>query len=399
MWPSSLNIQFLLPMMKLLKFIEKVDVLITNNTFQKINSKIKPAKDKIVDCDGLLLIPGLINSHTHIGDSIAKDIALDKDPDSKINPILGIKQKILRETEPKKLIYFMRNTVKSMLKKGTTTFVDFREGGLDGVLLMQKVLSNTPIRSIILGRIEYYQSKDQIRRNVPIPQSYQNQIDQLLKNCDGIGISGSNENSDSSLKQFSKIKKIRAIHCAETKQSYLKSKQITRKTEPKRSMLLKPDFLVHMTYASKSDLSIASKKTRGIVVCPRANASLAEGIPNVVQMMEMNCNITIGTDNVMINSPDLFREMDFLWKTTMGIHQKRIEPKNILKMTTINAGKLLGKKIGCIKEGYLADAVFIKKNDLDLDPLRNPHASIVHRANENSIQAVMIGGNIVHGKL
>jgi len=94
-------------------------------------------------------------------------------------------------------------------------------------------------------------------------------------------------------------------------------------------------------------------------------------------MMEMNCNITIGTDNVMINSPDLFREMDFLWKTTMGIHQKRIEPKNILKMTTINAGKLLGKKIGCIKEGYLADAVFIKKNDLDLDPLRNPHASIV----------------------
>jgi len=382
-----------------LKFIEKTNVLITNNTFQKISSKIKPPKHKAVNCDGLLLIPGLINSHTHIGDSIAKDIALDKDPDSKINPIFGIKQKILKETEPRKLIYYMRKTVKSMLKKGTTTFVDFREGGLDGVLLMQKALSNTPIRSIILGRIEYYQSKEQIKRNTPIPQSYQNQIDTLLKNCDGIGISGSNENSDSSLKQFSKIKKIRAIHCAETKQSYLKSKQTTRRTEPKRSMLLKPDFLVHMTYASKSDLKFVSKKIKGIVVCPRANASLAEGIPNIVQMMEMNCNITIGTDNVMINSPDLFREMDFLWKATMGIHQKRIEPKNILKMATINAGKLLDKKIGCIKEEYLADAVFIKKNDLDLDPLQNSHASIVHRANENSIKAVMIGGKIVHGKI
>jgi len=382
-----------------LKFIEKTNVLITNNTFQKINSKIKSTKNKVVNCDDLLLIPGLINSHTHIGDSIAKDIALDKDADSKINPIFGIKQKILKETEPRKLIYYMRKTVKSMLKKGTTTFVDFREGGLDGVLLMQKVLSNTPIRSIILGRIEYYQSKDQIRRNIPIPQSYQNQIDQLLKNCDGIGISGSNENSDSSLKQFSKIKKIRAIHCAETKQSYLKSKQITRKTEPRRSMLLKPDFLVHMTYASKSDLNIASKKTRGIVVCPRANASLAEGIPDIVQMMKVNCNVTIGTDNIMINSPDMFREMDFLWKITMGTHQKRIQPKTILKMATVNAGKLLNKKIGCIKEGYLADAIFIKKNDLDLDPLQNPYASIVHRASENSIQAVMIGGKIVHGKL
>ena len=134
-----------------LKFIEKTNVLITNNTFQKINSKIKPVKGKIVDCEDLLLIPGLINSHTHIGDSIAKDISLDKDPDSKINPIFGIKQKILKETEPRKLIHYMRKTVKSMLKKGTTTFVDFREGGLDGVLLMQKALSNTPIRSIVLG--------------------------------------------------------------------------------------------------------------------------------------------------------------------------------------------------------------------------------------------------------
>jgi cytosine/adenosine deaminase-related metal-dependent hydrolase len=116
-------------------------------------------------------------------------------------------------------------------------------------------------------------------------------------------------------------------------------------------------------------------------------------------MLKLNCNIAIGTDNVMINSPDMFREMDFLWKVTMGIHKKRIEPKKILKMATVNAGKLLGKKIGCIKEGYLADCVFIKKNNLDLDPLQNSHASIVHRANENSIKAVMIGGKIVYGKL
>ena len=382
-----------------LKFIEQTNVLITNNTFQKITSKIKPTKNKVVKCDGLLLIPGLINSHTHIGDSIAKDIALNKDPDSKINPIFGIKQKILRETEPKKLTYFMRKTVKSMLKKGITTFVDFREGGSEGVLLIQKALSNIPIRAIILGRIELYQSKDQIKKNIPISQSYQNKIESLLTNCDGIGISGSNENSDSALKQLSKTKKTRAIHCAETEQSYLKSKQTTKKTEPERCMLLKPDFLVHMTYASKSDLKLVSKKIRGIVVCPRANASLAEGIPNVEQMMKMNCNVAIGTDNLMINSPDLFREMDFLWKVTMGIYKKRVEPKKILKMATVNAGKLLNKKIGCIKEGYMADAVFIKKKDLDLDPLQNPHASIVHRASENSIQAVMIGGKIVHGKL
>ena len=382
-----------------LKFIEKTSVQITGNTFQKISSKIKPTKNKVVNCKGLLLIPGLINSHTHIGDSIAKDIALNKSTDSKIHPVFGIKQKILRETEPKKLILFMRKSAKSMIKKGITTFVDFRESGLDGVLLIQKALSDIPIRAVILGRIEFYQSTSDIKKNIPIPKSYLNQLESVLKNCDGLGISGSNENNDSVLKQLSKTKKIRAIHCAETKQSNLKSKQITKKTESQRCMLLKPNFLVHMTYASKSDLRLVSKKIRGIVVCPRANAALAEGIPDIIQMLKMNCNVAIGTDNIMINSPDMFREMDFLWKVTMGIHQKRIEPKKILKMATVNAGKLLGRKIGCVKEGYLADGVFIKKNNLDLDPLQNSHAAIVHRANENSIKAVMIGGKIVHGKI
>ena len=382
-----------------LKLIKKTSVEIIGNIFQKISPEVKPYRNKVVNCKGLLLIPGLINSHTHIGDSIAKDIALNDNVNSKIHPVFGVKQKILRETNPKKLILFMRKSAKSMIKKGITTFVDFRESGLDGVLLIQKALYNIPIRAVILGRIEFYQSKSQIKKNMPIPKSYLNQLEPLLKNCDGLGISGSNENSDSSLKQLSKTKEIRAIHCAETRQSYLKSKQMTKKTEPERSMFLKPDFLVHMTYASKSDLSLVSKKIRGIVVCPRANASLAEGIPDIDQMLKLNCNIAIGTDNVMINSPDMFREMDFLWKVTMGIHQKRIEPKKILKMATVNAGKLLGKKIGCIKEGYLADCVFIKKNNLDLDPLQNSHASIVHRANENSIKAVMIGGKIVYGKL
>ena len=153
-----------------------------------------------------------------------------------------------------------------------------------------------------------------------------------------------------------------------------------------------------MTFASKEDLFAASK-TRGIVICPRANAALAEGIPDIDLMLRAKCNITIGTDNVMLNSPDLFREMDYLWKVTMGMSQARFDPKEILKMATVNAGKMLNQKIGCIKENYLADCIFIDKNSLDLEPMNNVHASIVHRASEKSIKAVMIGGEIVSGKL
>ena len=135
------------------------------------------------------------------------------------------------------------------------------------------------------------------------------------------------------------------------------------------------------------------------MICPRANAALAEGIPDIELMEKMKCNLAIGTDNIMINSPDLFREMDYLWKVSMGMHKKRINPKKILKMTTVNAGKMLSQKIGSIREGFLADCIFLKKQSLDLDPINNPYATVVHRVTENSIKAVMIGGKFVYGKI
>ena len=381
-----------------LKYIESTDVQIKNGIFKKISKKIS-SKEKSIDCSNLLLIPGFINSHTHIADSIGKDLSIDADVDSKIHPMIGLKQKLLKETSKKSLSKYMKNSAKSMIKKGITTFIDFREGGLDGVLLLKSALDNIPIRCIILGRIEHYNTKNEIKQNMPLPKEHIKQLTQLLKNCDGIGISGTNENSNSNLQSYAKTKKIRAIHAAETKDSVNTSKKLTAKSEIQRAMLLRPSFLIHMTFATKNDLKLAAKNTRGIVICPRANSSLAEGIPDISLMQKFGCNITIGTDNVMINSPDIFREMDYLWKVTMGMSQSRFDPKQILKMATVNAGKMLNQKIGCIKENYFADCLFINKNSLDLEPMNNVYASIVHRASENSINAVMIGGKIVNGKL
>jgi len=83
----------------------------------------------------------------------------------------------------------------------------------------------------------------------------------------------------------------------------------------------------------------------------------------------------------------------------MGLNRKRISPIQILKMATVNAGKLLHKNLGKIEVGNLADCIFLDKHSIDLEPMHDPHASIVHRATESSIKAVMIGGKIVYGKL
>jgi cytosine/adenosine deaminase-related metal-dependent hydrolase len=154
-----------------------------------------------------------------------------------------------------------------------------------------------------------------------------------------------------------------------------------------------------MTYASKKELIEVGRKTRGIVVCPRSNATLAEGFPDVHLMQKTGCRLGIGTDNIMVNSPDLFREMDFLWKASQAINKVPILPKSILKMATVNASKILKKNIGKIEEGMLADGIFIEKHSIDLEPMHNPHTSVVHRVSESHIRAVMIGGKIVHGKI
>jgi cytosine/adenosine deaminase-related metal-dependent hydrolase len=383
---------------KNLEYIHSADLQISNHVFGRIKNNLPQEKNSI-DCEGLLLVPGFVNMHTHIGDSVAKDATLKGTVDSKIHPVLGAKSRILRQTEPDHLAIFMKNACLSMVKKGITTFVDFREGELDGLLLLKRAINKIPIRSVILGRLEHYQNKNQIQKNISLDKLHKTSLQKILKTSDGIGVSGPNENSDAVLKYYSKIQKIRAIHSAETVQSMRQSKKLTGKTETARALLLKPHFLVHMTYANNADLAAAAQKTRGIVICPRANAALAEGIPNFSLMEKNGCIVAIGTDNVMINSPDMFREMDYLWKVHMGIHKKRIDPKQILKMATVNGGILLAKKIGSIESGYLADAIFVDKHAIELEPMHNPYASLVQRADESAIRAVMIGGKIVHGAL
>ncbi|HET7336751.1 MAG TPA: amidohydrolase family protein [Candidatus Nitrosotalea sp.] len=383
-----------------LDYIQNTSVRISGKYIGQIEPKLSPLKDEpVLDGEGLLMMPGLINSHTHIGDSIAKDIGIDSDVEEKIHPVSGFKQKILKNSDKSHLASFIKNSCISMMKKGITSFIDFREGGIEGINLLKSAASAISIRPVILGRIEYYQNSDSIKNNMPIPKSHKLDLQNLLMNCDGVGISGPNEFSDSALRHFAKVQNIRAIHSAETEESNDISKKISKKTETQRALIAKPNFLVHMTYASKKDLAMATKNKTSIVVCPRANGSLAEGIPNVDLMLDAGCNVAIGTDNVMINSPDMFREMDYLWKVSMGIKKKRLLPKDILKMATTNASSLLGDNVGIIQNKKIADCIFIEKHSIDLEPMHNPHASVVQRASENTIKAVMFEGKLVHGKI
>src|SRR6476646_12084097 len=64
----------------------------------------------ILDAEGYLIVPGFINAHTHIGDSIGKDVTVDLGLDASVHPIFGMKRKILEGSKPNHLKTFIRSS-------------------------------------------------------------------------------------------------------------------------------------------------------------------------------------------------------------------------------------------------------------------------------------------------
>lgn len=403
------------------------------------NSVNKDNKIDTIDAEGFILLPGLINSHVHIGDSIGKDISADLDLNQRIHPQYGIKKTILERTPRSQLMQMIRNATMSMLHKGITTFVDFREGGLAGINLIQNAAENIPIKKIILGRIDFNVKYEDIKTTTRFlkngkdtgskgnPLRNEDSIEEcdiidqgnkIIENCDGFGISGANENTDEMLRLYNKIimkykqegegertelkdhKKdpVVAIHAAEAETAVMESTKNYKKTEIERTIdTLNPDIYIHVTNPSNLDLQILYQNKKKIVICPRANGVLGTGFVPIRKMLEYNFELGIGTDNVMLNSPDMFREMDFLIKSQRAVEKDAsfLDAKKVLKMATVNGGKIFGLNIGSIEKGFQADLLFIDKYDLDLYPIHDPHMSIVHRCTERQLKAVMIDGNFV----
>lgn len=412
--------------------IDSAGVISKSGTGTYTGSKNRNRNEQQIDAEGLIVIPGFVNAHTHIGDSIGKDILSNFGLDRRVDPIVGVKKVILQKSKPEHLKAFMRGSAMSMMKNGITAFADFREGGTYGVQLLKDAIYNLPIKCIILGRVEYYfnhigritrtikterqqEGLRKTKKNMNIlPTIAIQTAKDVLKVSDGLGLSGANENTNESLRQYYKLilktnkiknndkrrKLLLAIHAAETKQTVIRSKMKTGKTEIQRIVqyLRKPDFVVHLTNASDRDISLLAKRNTAVVLCPRANGVLAAGFPNVVKMLRKGCIIGLGTDNIMLNSPDMFREMDYLFKVSRAIerHDDRlIDAKTVLKMATINGSEILGLNSGYIGPGRWADLVFLDKSHIDLCPMHDPHASIVHRATQSSIRAAMINGKFI----
>jgi cytosine/adenosine deaminase-related metal-dependent hydrolase len=365
--------------------VQRKNIVIEDHEIIEVSDRVE--KGRIMDGNGCIAAPSLINSHVHIGDSVAKDIG-DGEPIEKIvKPPNGIKHRILSEVSESDIIHSMRCTLNEMLQTGTTTFVDFREGGFKGIELLDKASKDIPIKKIVLGRHESF-----LNHNKNLSEQ-EKTAEEILRSCDGIGLSGFGEIDDKVATLITAIcrkhDKLSAIHVAEYDELQRTSLKLKGETEVERALKAGFDLLIHVTAPLKDDLQLIGETGTSIVACPRSNGSLGVGIPPLKDMLDRGINIILGTDNVMFNSPNMFTEMEYSLKVTRGYYKTYISPVEVFKMATFNPAMALGLNAGSIEEGKIADIMLV--NGMSGDPV----LSLINRTESQNIKALIKEGNIV----
>jgi len=363
----------------------KTNVLIQDHKIVEISPNVR--KGEIIDAKGCIVAPSLINSHVHLGDSVAMDMGDGRPLAELVKPPNGLKHHILTDTPRSVMLESMKKTMWEMLRSGTTTFVDFREGGFKGINILIEASEDIPIRKIMLGR------HDSFHDPLVSPILVESIAEDLLDNCDGLAPSGLGEISDSVAsiitRTCKKRRKLSAIHAAESLEVQRDSVQHTGKSEVERALEIGFDLLVHLTAPINDDLDRVAKSGTPVVSCPRSNGALAVGIPPIKEMFDKGINILLGTDNLMFNSPNLLKEMEYTLKVIRGYYGEYFPPKEILKMATVNAARALNLDVGWLEEDRIADMMLIEQISED------PILSIINRTETKNIRNLIIDGEIL----
>lgn len=345
---------------------------------------IEIAKDvkegKIIDAEGGVVCPSFINGHVHIGDSIIKDEGYGLSLSEMVKPPNGVKHKALANAEDDELIEAMAESMWDMVNSGTTHFIDYREGGIKGVKLLRKASADIPIKPIILGRDDSFYGDD------PDLDKVKAAIRKLLKVADGIAPSGFGEITDEVARliadECSRQGKISSIHVAESDSNQVESLEKFGKTEIEKGVDSNFDQLVHLTNPKNNDLELVKNSDSNIVVCPRANATLNVGVCRLNEMLDLGIRPLLGSDNVMLNAPNMLRELEFTLKLMSVYYKSYIDPVKLLQMATTNiCGYGINNVIGksAINEGNTFECNIFKSFS------KNPYLNICNRCETKNI--------------
>ncbi|WP_254840823.1 amidohydrolase family protein [Natronomonas marina] len=298
-----------------------------------------------------IVCPAFVNAHTHVGDSIAKEAGRGLTLEELVGPPDGLKHRLLRETSREEKVEAMARSLSFMESAGTAAFLEFREGGVEGVEALDDAAAGLDVEPVVFGR----------------------ETVDVLEVADGFGASGAHDDDFTAERVAAReAGKPFAIHAGEVGPDDI---------DP--ALDLDPAFLVHMVHAESMHLDRVADSDTPVVVCPRSNLVTGVGLPPVEALAERT-TVALGTDNVFLNSPSMFREMEFAAKLF------DVEAPEVLRMATAAGAEIAGLDCGVVEPGRPARLVVLDGDSDNLAGVRDPVRAVVRRAGVDDVKRVLL---------
>ena len=313
------------------------------------NGEITAVEEASVDSSAIVL-PAFVNAHTHIGDSLAKEAGAGLSLDELVAPPDGLKHRLLRAASREELVDAMDRTVSFMSQGGTSAFIEFREGGVAGVRAIEEALTGSSLDAVVLGRESI----------------------EAMYEADGYGASGANDGDFERERAATReAEKLFAIHAGERDTSDIDA-----------ALALDPDLLVHMVHAEPTHVERVAERETPVAVCPRSNLVTGVGLGPVEALVERT-TVALGTDNVMLNNPSMFHEMEFAAKLF------DLPAGKVLEMATLAGAEIAGLDRGVIEEGAEAKLCVLDGDSPNLAGAQDVVRAVVRRAGVSDIERIV----------
>lgn len=383
------------------KYEENIDVLIDNSKIVEIgkNISINSENLKIIDASGKVLMPGLINTHSHISMSVFRETVDGlKTQDWLTQKIWPMEDKLTNND----IYYATLLSCLEMIQTGCTTINDMYFMTDDII----KAALESGIRLQTTRTLMGYEEKDESRLTElkELLDRYNNS-DTISFNVGIHGLYTSNENYVKKCVDFAESENLNIhMHFCENEQErndIVRDYGVNNPAE-----VIRNDFkgihniLAHSVKISDEDINILKNTNSFISHCPVSNLKLGCGIAPITKMISNGICVSLGTDGQGSGSNlDMFETMKFTALLQKGINEnpEDLPAYEVLKMATINGAKTLNldKEIGSIEVGKAADLILIDLDSVLVNPVNNIFAEIVYNVKGYNVDTTIVNGKIL----
>lgn len=382
------------------KIIEGADIFIEGNLIKKIGNNLQIKASEVIDGNFLLMTPGFVNGHTHLGMSYFRNYADDlKLMDWLENEIWPIENKLTADD----IYWSSLLSICENIKSGVTNFCDM-------YYEMDRVCDATII-SGIRGTLTRGltdndgKGKEKLKSVRELYNNYHNKANGRIKVVPAPhAIYTCSENFLREISDLSKdLDGIINIHLSETKgevENSLKEHGMTPISYVNSLGLLDNHVIAaHCVHITDEEISLIKDKKFYPIYNPTSNLKLASGFTPVEKLLKNNIIMGIGTDgDSSNNSQNLLQDMHIgaIVNKAREMDEQAVKAIEILKMATINGQRALGiSKAGLIKEDYLADLTIFSLKSSNFTPKNNLINALVYSATAEDVRDVLCDGKFV----